>query len=243
MKVNQILFNLSSRPIKKSLWICIFLFAFCSLQNINVSNLRFQSVKKFDTIEYAQSVRNRSQIELIKEVDDFIKTQFPKSKLSAKNLVEKCLKYNMDITFVLSQGIIESHLGTEGIAKKTNSVWNVGTYDNGKVLYTYNHPDESVEPYLILLKDMYLIKIIKKDTIKRDINSLITDNGFYNINGHRFAVFKNYENSIRIVMVCINNKTTISAYQKIIELNDSIILNTFAPLNNKELKYLKTVKI
>jgi len=251
MKVNQIfIFNLRSKYLKFLLICFLLLFGFTtqsdegntisssyiilnSYVNSQLQIRNDQDLKKdtFNKEYYVSHVKKQAEIELIDEVDKFIKSKFPTSKLSAFHLVKKCLKYDIDIVFSLSQGIVESQLGTDGSARKTNSVWNVGTYDNGKVLYKYKHPNQSIEPYLILLKENYLIKVTPRgDTLFKDINSLIKDKGFYNKNGHRFAANKDYEDMIRKTMVLINSKTSITMYQDLIKQDDKMILKVFAPI-------------
>ena len=65
-----------------------------------------------------------------------------------------------------AQGQLESHFGTEGIAAKTNMVWNVGAFDNKSAEDIINdknkntaisHPDKSIEPYIRLLYSTYLV--------------------------------------------------------------------------------------
>lgn len=199
--------------------------------NLDKSKHEMETYDKQKYVQnYVNYIKQQSLNNLISEVDVYIKQNFPKSKITSKCLVKNCLKYNIDITFVLSQGIIESHLGTLGRAKQTNSVWNVGTFDNGKVLYRYKTADESIEPYLVLLKRDYLI-IIKKsynkiDTIEKSIPYLLSK-GFHNTKGHRFAANKHYEKKILEIMETINNNTSISMYQSLVKLEGKKIANTF----------------
>jgi len=138
------------------------------------------------------------------------------------------------LVFVLSQGILESHLGTKGLAYQTNSVWNVGTYDNGIILYQYKTADESIEPYLDLLSRKYLIEITSKgDTIQKSLNSLIQDSGYINYHGKRFASATRYENSLRKLMLKIKLETKISFYQSIIKMDNEQFLYSFLPNKTK----------
>ena len=179
---------------------------------------------------YTMSVKDRSKNQLIQEVDKYIKSMAPDSKLSSSLLVEKCLYYDVDIVFVLAQAVIESHLGTKGVANTTNSVWNVGTYDNGKPIYKYKHPDDSIDPYLKLLRTKYLVSVNSKgDTLKKDVIKLIQDKGFKNINGHRYASAVTYESSLRTMMLKIDMNTSISFYQDVIKLEDHEIISNFGP--------------
>ena len=99
---------------------------------------------------------NENKSKLVHIVDDYIKTNAPNSSLSGYCIVTNCEKYDLDIKFVLAQGQVESCFGTKGLATKTNSVFNVGAYDNKTYEeingnFKYKHPDFSVEPYMQLL--------------------------------------------------------------------------------------------
>lgn len=155
-------------------------------------------------IEYTDSVKTQ----LINEVDTYINTIAPSSKLDGEIVVDKCCEYNVDIAFVLAQGQIESHFGTTGTARKTNSVFNVGAYDgysaskqraNG---FGFSHPNESVEPYLILLTNNYLVN-------GKTINDLMVS--YINYLGMRYASDTRYEYMLRSVYNKINSKTNINS--------------------------------
>ena len=100
---------------------------------------------------------------LVEQVNSYIQQSAPTSALDGLVVVNNCIDYDIDICFVLAQGEIESHFGTKGLARKTNSVFNVYAFD-GKELHEinkngkYKHPDDSVEPYIELLKREYLVE-------------------------------------------------------------------------------------
>ena len=179
---------------------------------------------------YVEAVKTKMKDYLIEEVKNYICDMAPNTKLNSEFIVTKCLEYNTDIIFVLSQALLESHFGTKGKAAKTNSVWNVGTYDDGQILYTYSDPNESLEPYLRLINEKYLINITTKgDTIYKDLGHLVQDRGYKNYQGARFASARGYENGMRKLMVSINQQTSISFYQNICALPDNKILTYFRP--------------
>ena len=159
---------------------------------------------EINIIEYTDSVKTQ----LINEVDTYINTIAPSSKLDGEIVVDMCCEYNVDIAFVLAQGQIESHFGTTGTARKTNSVFNVGAYDgysaskqraNG---FGFSHPNESVEPYLILLINNYLVN-------GKTINDLMVS--YINYLGMRYASDTGYEHMLRSVYNKINSKTNIKS--------------------------------
>lgn len=159
---------------------------------------------EINVIEYIDSVKTQ----LINEVDTYINTIAPSSKLDGEIVVDMCCEYNVDIAFVLAQGQIESHFGTTGTARKTNSVFNVGAYNgysaskqraNG---FGFSHPNESVEPFLILLTTNYLVN-------GKTINDLMMS--YINYLGMRYASDTRYEYMLRSVYNKINSKTNIKS--------------------------------
>jgi flagellum-specific peptidoglycan hydrolase FlgJ len=159
---------------------------------------------EINIIEYTDSVKTQ----LINEVDTYINTIAPSSKLDGEIVVDKCCEYNVDIAFVLAQGQIESHFGTTGTARKTNSVFNVGAYDGYSAAkqrangFGFSHPNESVEPYLILLTNKYLVN-------GKTINDLMYV--YVNHLGMRYASDTRYEYMLRSVYNKINSKTNINS--------------------------------
>lgn len=132
--------------------------------------------------------------EIIDEVDNYIRANAPGSDLSAITLVNACEEYDVDIKFVLVQGLMESHFGTKGLAARTNCVWNVGACDgltaeqiNGK--WKFDHPDHSVRPYLEYLNRRYL----SNGRTEMDLLESFTD-----IDGNRYATYTKYEQELTI---------------------------------------------
>ena len=161
-----------------------------------------ENSNEINVVEYTDNVKTQ----LINEVNTYINTIAPSSKLDGEIVVDMCCEYNVDITFVLAQGQIESHFGTTGTARKTNSVFNVGAYNgysaskqraNG---FGFSHPNESVEPYLILLTNKYLVN-------GKTVNDLMY--AYVNHLGMRYASDTRYEYMLRSVYNKINSKTNI----------------------------------
>ena len=190
-------------------------------------------ISKADPSKYPMIVRQRLHQELVGEVKAYITKMAPKSKVSAEVLVTVCQKYDMDITFVLAQGLIESHFGTSGMAVKTNSVFNVGTWDSKKVLRRYKTQNESIEDYILLVKNDYLSK--------RTMAQLLRDGGYKNKNGHRYASAPNYEQSLRSTIANITMETSIKTYQEVINMSDEKMMVYFGPEDSGQL--IKTDKL
>ena len=147
-----------------------------------------------------------TKAQLVDEVQNYINTVAPTSNLRACILVDACEKYNIEVKFALAQGEIESHFGTKGLASKTNSVWNIGAYDDhfySKIMgtYKYSHPNESIEPYLKLLYEKYLTNEVEEGLLRN----------FVDHNGNRFASDKNYEERLKYKYKYIGNNTQIDS--------------------------------
>lgn len=114
---------------------------------------------------------------------------FNDTKLKAEALVNAAENYSFDLPLLLAAAHLESCFGATNRAKRTNSVYSVGAYDNGKDVVTYSHPNESIAGYIKLLKNDYLIN-------GKTIDDLLKPNSFVNKNGHRYASKKTYENEL-----------------------------------------------
>lgn len=218
-------------------------FLFLSVNNMPSSiNQKESWVGAMDEIrltpeqEYVVEVKDRIHDQLVEEVRNYIHKHAPTSKLDAEMLVSACEKYNLDITFVVAQAFIESHFGTKGVAARTNSVWNVGTFDNGTILYKYKHPNESIEPYAKLLYEDYLMKYDSTNIHnQKDILQLLQDRGFVNYDGKRYASARDYENTLRKLIVKINMETSINMLQNIRQLSHEQFLTFFGPVDEIEI--------
>ena len=101
---------------------------------VSLLNWVFHREEKYDTAtEYMKELHVKYQgvkSDLVDATQNYIDSIAPNSNLRALILVEKCEEYKIPITFVLAQGELESKFGTTGLAYRTNSIWNVGAYDN-----------------------------------------------------------------------------------------------------------------
>ena len=192
----------------------IILMGFGLINFFSIEKLKGHHAEKYDKYTYAYDCIKEAEITywdykcaLVNEVQNYINTIAPSSNLRGYALVEECEKYGVDICFVLSQAEIESHFGTKGIASKLNSVFNVGIYD-GKTAeeidnkYKFDYPNESIEPYLKLLNERYLVNKTEQDLMKK----------FVDINGNRYASNPNYENMISDKYKYITENTKIIEY-------------------------------
>ena len=149
---------------------------------------------------------------LADEVNVYIKKYAPTSNLCAAILVEECEHYGVDIKLVLAQGHQESHFGTKGLAKTTNSVWNVGafdglSYDEIHKKHVFRNPNQSIRPYLELLTTKYL-------TSKKSEIDLL--NNFVSVDGKRYASSPDYETLLTNKYNVISTETKIDSLQEIL---------------------------
>ena len=144
--------------------------------------------------------------DLVDLTQHYIDSVAPNSGLRALILVENCEKYGIPITFTLAQGEIESHFGTAGLAYRTNSVWNVGAYDNyglDEISHRYDNPNDSVVPYLSLLIQKYLPSKTVEDLLEN----------FVDINGNRYASDPHYEAKLKSKVEYIKEHYSIDELQ------------------------------
>lgn len=148
--------------------------------------------------------------EIVDQVNNYIYKIAPTSALSGLTLTNLCQEYDIDIMFVLAQGQIESHYGTRGIAAKTNSVWNVYSYDGRtaedikKSSQHYKHPNHSIEPYLKLLKKRYLVNKTEHELFLH----------FVDVDGRRYASAEDYEDKMFATYQKIDSVTKLDSLQK-----------------------------
>ena len=155
---------------------------------------------------------NAARDKFADEVNKYIKRIAPTSKVDPYILIDLCTKYNIDVAFVLAQGQIESHYATAGTAKRTKSIFNVGAYDGYSAAkqckngFGFSNPNDSIEPYLILLTKNYLVN-------GKTINDLM--NRYVNKFGMRYASNPSYESQLRSVYNKIYRNTNFKiAYEE-----------------------------
>lgn len=111
------------------------------------------------------------------------------TKLKPETLVLASIETGFDLPFLMAVAHQESCFGATPRAKRTNSVFSVGSYDNGKNVKTYTDPNDSVTDYIDLLNRRYLVD-------GKTIFDLLKPGMFVNDVGNRYASDKNYESKI-----------------------------------------------
>ena len=145
----------------------------------------------------------RSKDALVDVVDSYIKEIAPSSVMNGITFVNKCDEYNMNLFFVIAQAQIESSFATKGLGQKMNSAFNVKAYDGkgSKYMDKYDHPDDSIEPYIILVKKNYM------GDSKTEMDLM---NNYVNFEGKRYATNPDYE-----AMMLSTYKKLINRYDKV----------------------------
>ena len=145
----------------------------------------------------------RSKAALVDVVDSYIKEIAPSSVMNGITFVNKCDEYNMNLFFVIAQAQIESSFATKGLGQKMNSAFNVKAYDGkgSKYMDKYDHPDDSIEPYIILVKKNYM------GDSKTEMDLM---NNYVNLEGKRYATNPDYEE-----MMLSTYKKLINRYDKV----------------------------
>lgn len=109
--------------------------------------------------------------------------------LTPEYILSCAQEYNYDIPLLLAQAHQESCFGITPRAQKTNSVFSVGSWDNGMNRNTYATQNESVPEYIELMQNDYLSG--------KSIDDVLKSGNFVNYNGHRYARDPQYESKIR----------------------------------------------
>lgn len=116
------------------------------------------------------------------------------TKLTPEAIVTACEENDFSIPFTMAIANLESCFGQTPRSKRTNSVFSVGSYDNGKNVCTYSTPDESIVPFINLIKKDYLLGG------KKSLSDLLISGGFVNMNGNRYAKNVKYEPQVKSIM-------------------------------------------
>ena len=123
---------------------------------------------------------------LVDTLNSYIQEIAPSTVMDAVEFVDMCDKYNMDLFFVVAQAQVESTFATKGLGQKMNSAFNVKAYDGkgSKYMDKHHHPDESIEPYMMLVKKYYM------GDSKTEMDLM---NNYVDLNNKRYASNPDYE--------------------------------------------------
>lgn len=201
-----------------SIIVFLIIYITCIVSSLQNKKCKYTCDVYRDNIELKyQSAKSQ----VVEEIDKYIKFVAPNSTLNAITLFSLCEEYDIDIKFVLAQGHIESHFGTKGMARKTNSVFNVFAFDGqeyhkiskkGK----YDHPDYSIKPYLTLLKNYYIVD---------NKNEYDLMDKFVNSEGKRYASDPLYESKLKSKFEYISENTKLDELMSNYNMYKIILMN------------------
>lgn len=151
-------------------------------------------VKKIDV----EMVKDENRDKRIESVSRYIEKALRNQKFDINNLllspeaiVDVCDKNEFDLPLLLAQAHLESCFGMTKRARRTNSVWSVGLFDDGTDHCSYSEQNDSIEPYIRLMKNNYL----KNKTI----DELLKPGNFVNTKGKRYATDASYESKVKSI--------------------------------------------
>ena len=127
--------------------------------------------------------------------------------LKPETLLNASIERGIDLVYLMAAAHLESCFGATPRARKTNSVFSVGSYDDGRNVVTYSDPNESVYGYIDLLNKDYLVN-------GKTIEDLLKPGCFVNKDGNRYASDKNYEAKITQIMNRIYSEYPVLSYIK-----------------------------
>lgn len=215
--------NRSKRNTTGPVALIIIAVMFCMFIGFNVGRTYTAAVKERQEKELIDSTQlklDSVRVSIISAMDNYIYEVAPNTQVNSEVLFDLCDVYNVDVRFAMAQAQVESHYATKGTAKKTKSIFNVGAYDGHSARrqirngFGYADPNDSIEPYLILITTDYLVN-------GKTINDLMCN--YVNKYNMRYASDKRYERMLRNVYNRINKNTDLdilitayNAYKEII---------------------------
>ena len=106
-------------------------------------------------------------------------------------LVLSCDLYGFDIPLLLAQARQESQFGTTPRARRRNSMFSIGAWDNGSNRARYQSQNDAIADYIRIMQEDYL------DGGLLSVDEILKDGKFVNFDNKRYASDKNYERKLR----------------------------------------------
>ena len=175
------------------------------------TRIEYNNPYGINNIDY-KNILNKEK--LVKEYISNILSKHGKTlsdlRFNPDNLVLASYQYDYDLPLLLAQLQMESHFGTTKRAQRTNSMFSIGAYDDGRDVVKYADQDSSIVPF---------IKTIKRDYLmdgENEVDKLLQN--FVNYEGNRYALNPKYESEL-----AKTRNSIISKYPDL--LNDYICLD------------------
>ena len=153
------------------------------------NRIEYNNPYEINNIDY-ENIVNKEK--LVKEYISDILSKHGKTlsdlRFNPDNLVIASYQYDYDLPLLLAQLQIESHFGTTERARRTNSMFSIGAYDDGRDVVKYADQDSSIIPFIKIIKREYLMNG------EKEVDQILQN--FVNHNGHRYSSNPNYESDL-----------------------------------------------
>ena len=173
---------------------------------ISKMNLPFEEKRSLEDLAKTERLDTTGFSKKVKDVEAYMKFALSNqgysmnsTRLRPETLVRASIETGFDLPFLMAVAHQESCFGATPRAQRTNSVFSVGSFDNGKDYNTYSDPNDSVADYIDLLKRRYLVN-------GKGLFDLLVPGQFVNDEGKRYASDKGYEGKIQYLRNLILKK-------------------------------------
>ena len=175
-----------------------------AIAKLGISNSEKEELKQMvqteiatDSIQPQQDTIHDQKVQACKDYMEWAMNNqgydWSSTQLSPEALVTACEENNFNLAFTMAVANLESCFGCTPRSKKENSVFSVGAYDNGKNMCSYASQNESIVPFINLIKNDYLVG-------EKTIDDLLVPNQFVNHLGLRYAKGTKYEGQVKSIM-------------------------------------------
>ena len=175
------------------------------------NRIEYNNPYGINNIDYENIVNKKK---LVKEYISDILSKHGKTlsdlRFNPDNLVIASYQYDYDLPLLLAQLQVESHFGTTERARRTNSMFSIGAYDDGRDVVKYADQDSSIIPFIKTIKREYLMNG------EKEVDQLLQN--FVNYEGNRYALNPKYESEL-----AKTRNSIISKYPDL--LNDYVCLD------------------
>ena len=165
--MEQTKFTRFKRIVTSKLLIVLFVLIICfDSLHITICNANMSKTTVANNVEYVSyedttpkiddtiQIKVNIESKLIDEVNDYIKSQAPKShQFIPKYLVQAGLEHNIDICFMMAQTQIETCYGTTGVGRESSRRSMFGVISK-----KYPNYEAAINHYCEVLKKYYLVK-------------------------------------------------------------------------------------
>ena len=175
-----------------------------AISHLNIDDAKKQELMNMiDTTEMPSDTTNKADFtdstftKKVKDVEAYMKFALKNqgftldsTGLKPETLVRASMETGFDLPFLMAAAHQESCFGATPRARRTNSIFSVGAFDDGRDMASYDDPNDSVMGYINLLNNHYLVN-------GKTIDDLMTPGNFTNEIGNRYASCPDYEKKIK----------------------------------------------